>query len=99
MSQSYTEHYSRLIALITHLGATEKASRTPTFIASDLRLAKGEVLDTLKQFPAYFRESRTISKDPKSKGDHYFTLHLRYSRRTIDKNSGEKSKPLSESRR
>lgn len=95
MSSLYTSHYSRLIALITHLGATNKASRTPTFIAQDLQLEMQEVLDTLTAFPAYFRQSRKTSSDPKSKGDHYFTLHLRYSRRATAQKHGEASQPLS----
>lgn len=95
MKASYTEHYERLVALITHLGATDKASRTPTFMAKDLRLEKEQVLNTLKSFPAYFRESRTASQDARSEGDKYFTLHLRYSRREIDRNADENSRPLS----
>lgn len=94
MKASYTEHYERLIALITHLGATDKASRTPTFISKDLGLIKNEVESTLKNFPAYFRESRNQSEDVKSQGDKYFTLHLRYSRRNFDKKADESSQPL-----
>jgi len=95
VNQSYTENYNLLVALITHLGATDKASRTPTSIARDLRFDKEKVVFTLDNFPAYFRKSKKISDNSNSQGDHFFTMHLRYSRRKLDKNSEGESQPLS----
>jgi hypothetical protein len=95
VNKLYIENYNMLIALITHLGATDKASRTPTSIANDLRFEKDKLLFTLDNFPAYFRKSKKTSDKDKSQGDHFFTLHLRYSRRKLDKSAEGESQPLS----
>ncbi|MCH7958719.1 MAG: hypothetical protein IID08_01220 [Candidatus Hydrogenedentes bacterium] len=94
MEISYSENFNILVALITHLGATDRASSTPTVIARKLGFEKGKVVDVVEGFPAFFRESRRTSKDEVSKGDHFYTLHMRYSRRKLDKEEDGESQPL-----
>lgn len=94
MHTRYSDHFDTLVALISHLGATDKASRTPTRMAKDLGFAKEEVQNTLDFFPSFFRKSRHSSNEPATKDDHFYTLHLRYSRRKSDDENGEKSQPL-----
>jgi len=95
MTSKYTKHFSTVVALITHLGATNRRSRTPTFIGTDLGLDKQDVISVLRLFPSVFRESRTVSTEQESKDDHFYTLHLRYSRRTDDDDKAGESLPLS----
>ena len=95
MSLEYSERFDLLVALINHLGATDKASRTPTFISEDLGFEKNKVLNVLNGFPAFFRRSKKTSNKERSKGDHFYTLHLRYSRRSIDNDEEGSSQPLS----
>jgi len=92
---SYSDNFDLLIALICHLGSTDRASRTPTFIAKDLSFEKNNVETVLNGFPAFFRRSSNTSKKPDSQGDHFYTLHLRYSRRRIDAEEDGESNPLS----
>ena len=94
MEYTYSESFDLLISLICHLGSTDKASRTPTFVASDLSFEKSEVLYVLDNFPAFFRKSKKTSNNDKSKGDNFYTLHLRYSRRNIDNEDEGESQPL-----
>lgn len=95
METPYTSNFDMLVALIVHLGATDRASRTPTFIAADLGFEKASVLQALERFPAFFRKSRITSTKDKSLGDHFYTLHLRYSRRRLDDREDGESQPLS----
>ncbi|MHC4160235.1 MAG: hypothetical protein ACYSSO_14275 [Planctomycetota bacterium] len=95
METPYTNNFDLLVAVVTHLGATHKASRTPTFIARKLGFEKDNVVDVLGRFPGFFRKSRRTSKNDKSLGDHFYTLHLRYSRRKLDKEDEGESQPLS----
>lgn len=95
MKVPYTMHFDTLVALLTHLSATDRASRTPTYVANDLGLSKEEVLQVLEGFPAFFRKSRKTSNIAESKGDHFYTVHLRYSRRKLDNEEDGESQPLS----
>ena len=90
----YCENLETLIALITHLGATDRASRTPTCIAEDLGISKEKVQHVLQEFPGFFRRSKNSSKEEKSRGECFYTLHLQYSRRLQDKEEEGKSQPL-----
>ena len=95
MTIKYTKNFSTVVALITHLGATNRRSRTPTFIGTDLGLDKQDVVSVLRLFPSVFRESKNVPTKEDSKGDHFYTLHLRYSRRTDDDEKSGQSEPLS----
>lgn len=95
METPYSNDFDVLVALINHLGATDRASRTPTFIASDLGFEKERVLNALTNFPAFFRKSRKTSNKEKTLGEHFYTLHLRYSRRNKDNEEEGESQPLS----
>ncbi|MDQ6990308.1 MAG: hypothetical protein Q9M11_01075 [Mariprofundaceae bacterium] len=94
MKTPYSESFDLLVALISHLGSTDKASSTPTRIASNLGLEKQRVLNVLESFPAFFRKSNNTSNHDKLAGDYYYTLHLRYSRRKIDHEEDGASQPL-----
>jgi len=95
MDTPYSDNFDVIVALITHLGATHKASRTPTFAAKDLGFNKLKVQSVLDQFPTFFRKSQNVSKKEKTLGDHFYTLHLRYSRRALDDDENGASQPLS----
>ena len=95
MSQKYSDNFDTLVALITHLSSTHRASRTPTYISKNLSLEKSLVIKTLEEFPAFFRKSKKVSTDQESEGDYFYTVHLRYSRRKLDKNENGESQPLS----
>lgn len=90
MEQRYSNNFDSLVALITHLSSTSHKSRTPSNIAKSLSFDPKEVLEVLETFPAFFRKS----KNTKERGEHYFTVHLRYARRKQEKKDGENSKPL-----
>ncbi len=85
--QRFTKYFDTLVALVTHLSSTAYKSRTPTNIASALGLDGNEVREVLRMFPGFFRRS----KNEGAEGEHFYTVHLRYARRSVD---GETSRPL-----
>ena len=89
--QPYTRHFATLIALITHLSNTPYKSRSPLFIANALGLARDEVQEVLDKFPGFFRKPRNLNP---SSGEHYYTVHLRFARRSLDGNREIDSRPL-----
>lgn len=80
----FSNDFQILCALITHLGSHEKwQSRTPSEIGGSLALPPKEVERVLIAFPCFFRQSTN-----RKNGERLFTVHLRYARRKIDKNTG-----------
>jgi hypothetical protein len=80
VNQPYTENFDTLIAVVTHLSNTDFESRTVTPMAKDLGLDPNKVRYVVENFPAYFRKSKMAD----SKGEHFYTVHLRYARRKKD---------------
>ena len=60
METMYSDNFDFLVSLICHLGSTDKASRTPTFIAKDLSFETQDVEKVLASFPAFFRRSKNV---------------------------------------
>jgi hypothetical protein len=89
-NQPYTKHFDTLVALVTHLSNTQYISRTPQGIADALGLKRNEVQKVLDTFPGFFRRSR----NKHSSGEHYYTVHLRHARRSLDSNQERDSAPL-----
>lgn len=80
LTQPYTDNFDTLVALIIHLSNTDFESRTVPPMAKDLSLDVQKVRKVVEQFPAFFRKSKRTD----SKGEHFYTVHLRYSRRKRD---------------
>jgi hypothetical protein len=91
VNQPYSVYFNTLVALVTHLSSTTSESRTVSNMARSLGLPPGEVRDVVTKFPAFFRESRTESKE----GEKFYTVHLRYARRYNKDNEKIDTKPLS----
>lgn len=81
---SYSEHTELLTALVSYLALTRHKSRTPTGIARDLGLSEAEVVKVLDGFPGLFRKSKNTATRGSRKGQHFYTLHVRYAIRDID---------------
>jgi hypothetical protein len=58
-------------------------------MARDLGLDEQKVRNVVDQFPAFFRKSKRID----NQGEHFYTVHLRYARRTNQKVGTEPLKP------
>lgn len=91
INQPYTSYFNTLVALITHLSSINAESRTVPNMAEDLALDTEEVRRVVTQFPAFFRQSRTASKE----GERYYTVHLRYARRYNKQGQKVPTEPLS----
>ena len=89
--QPYTKHFDTLVALVTYLSSTNAESRTVPNLADDLALEPDEVRDVVTQFPAFFRQSAK----PNSKGEMFYTVHLRYARRYDKQGVRVPTEPLS----
>jgi|GEM_PF-4235605 len=85
----YSDNYDVLVALIIHLSACERRSKSP----NDIHKAIGEVFEeqdikeTLNQFPSFFRKGRD--------DQNVYTVHLRYAKR-LKQNGKTISAPLNE---
>src|ERR1700753_4305051 len=85
----YAKHYEILTAVVTHLAVNKWCIRQPTGIARDLSIDDVDtVREVLKSFKGLFRESAGRSKDH---DDHYYSLHLRFSRNTNGSSDEERS--------
>ena len=77
----YSDHLDTIVALITHLAMTKHKSRTPSKMARQLSLDQDKTLYVLNNFKGLFR--RSCRKQDK-RGEHYYTLQLRYARRWLE---------------
>jgi hypothetical protein len=91
LGQPYTENFDTLVALVTYLASTEFKSRTIPPMAMDLGLDAEEVKSVLQKFTGFFRKSINVD----DRGEHSYTLHLRFARRRLEGGviSGEPLKP------
>ena len=76
-SSPYTDYFDPLVALVTHLSATDRRSRTIPRLARDLAFPEADVRKVLEGFRGLFRRSSKTSKE----GEYFYTVHLRYARR------------------
>jgi hypothetical protein len=88
---SYDKHYETLMAVVTHLAVNKWALRQPQGIAKDLSIDVNSVRIVLKTFKSLFRESSKSSEDH---SDHFYSLHLRHARQSIDEQTKEERAPL-----
>ncbi|UAA39153.1 hypothetical protein KIH87_01955 [Paraneptunicella aestuarii] len=87
----YSDHVDVLLALVTNLAMTDKASLTPRRLAKYLNLEEQEVCTVLDGFPGLFRKSRVKEKNPPEGkvAQHFYTLQIRYSRRYLELNGDD----------
>jgi hypothetical protein len=80
----YSKYLDILIALMTNLALTNAKSRTVPRLASELAFLESDVRATLEAFTGIFRKS----KNTDSKGEHFFTLHVRFALRATEQEDG-----------
>jgi hypothetical protein len=80
LGQPYTENFNTLVALVTYLASTEFKSRTIPPMARELGLDLEEASAVLQKFTGFFRKSIYVDE----RGEHSYTLHLRFARRRLE---------------
>jgi hypothetical protein len=78
-STPYTDYFDPLVALVTHLSATHRKSRTVPNLVRDLGFPQEDVEVVLTGFRGLFRRSR----EPGTDGNFFCTVHLRYARWSV----------------
>jgi hypothetical protein len=77
-STPYTDYFDQLVALVTHLSATQRKSRTVPRLAVALGFTENEIEVVLTGFRGLFRRSRKPGDD-----GYFYTVHLRYARWSV----------------
>ncbi|RCU45632.1 hypothetical protein EZV61_15085 [Corallincola luteus] len=90
-SVNFIQDYHFLVALISHLSATQHKNRTPRDIAGSLAMDHQEVERVLLAYPGFFRQSINRSQHT---GERLFTVHLRYALRRKGEGSNNYNEPL-----
>lgn len=78
-STPYTDYFDPLVALVTHLSATQRKSRTVPNLARDLGFSEKEARTVVEGFRGLFRQSRTRN----ASGERSYAVHLRHARRPL----------------